>query len=215
MNSKHTLPAAAVMAACGEQGEYGKQRLFGALGWGVFSAVAGSAIAHKGIYAAFACHVLLALAALAPTVALPFGPLHSKLENQCGGSEERSHDGEAGRGSTPPVCKAGSKRAVERFDSALEARSLLPDSAADKQQHSAWPAADEEAPGDGCAAAPGRQPGVRYWAGVARLLRCPEAAIFLSMAVFMGMGVGNIEGYLFLFLDELGEHACGVWVGRG
>ena len=59
-----------------------------------------------------------------------------------------------------------------------------------------------------------QQHSVRYWAGVARLLRCPEAAVFLSMAVFMGVGVGNIEGYLFLFLDELGECA-GRWQGPG
>lgn len=205
------------MAACTEQGGYGRQRLFGALGWGVFSAVAGSAISHAGIHAAFACHALLALAALPPTLALPFGPLHSKLEGQAGGGRE----GPAAGGGAPPGDAAdpaaGGKRPVERTDSALEAGSLLRDSAAGEQQPAAWPAAADERPEAGRQAAKGhaqQQHSVRYWAGVARLLRCPEAAVFLSMAVFMGVGVGNIEGYLFLFLDELGECA-GRWQGPG
>ncbi|KAL4428408.1 hypothetical protein ABPG75_002497 [Micractinium tetrahymenae] len=211
---------AAVMAACSEQGEYGKQRLFGALGWGLFSALAGSVITHAGIYAAFACHALLTLAALPPTLVLPFGPLHAKLEGQGGGSGEAAcREGQAaGGGTAQPAGKAaqaGGKRPVERFDSALEARSLLHHSA-DKQQQQrqghAWPAGQGEQPlEDGCldghqqaSQQAQQQPGVRYWAGVARLLRCPEAAVFLALAVFMGVGVGNIEGYLFLFLDELG-----------
>lgn len=204
------------MATCSEQGEYGRQRLFGAMGWGLFSAVAGSAISHAGIYAAFACHAVLAMAALPPTLALPFGPLHAKLESQPGnGAGESSPEGQAASGVATPsgTAEHGGKRPVERSDSAIEARSLLSDSVADVEQPGAWSTADGKEPGGGRQGRPRRalrQPGVRYWAGVARLLRCPEAAVFLAMSVFMGVGVGNIEGYLFLFLDELGGRGGGL-----
>jgi len=265
------------MAACEEQGgHYGRQRLFGAIGWGVCSALAGAAIQHAGILAGFTCHAALMVVALGPTLRLPFGPLHAKLaarqvqqHGQHGKVGEQHGDWDSSKGGSAGSHSAAAgegeewaePREVQRFDSPLEARSLLayrhvggegqgPKAAAAavpagaaglaSEQHSAW--ASKGSGGSEAAAAPRQpeemsrhhqqqgqaevlaqleqgpgqhaqqqgqpQPEVHFWAGVAQLLRNPEASIFLAMAVTMGFGVGNIEGYLFLYLDQLGELAC-------
>ena len=202
---------AAVMAACAQQADYGKQRLWGAIGWGICSALAGAAISHAGIWAAFASHAALALVAAAPTARLPFGPLHAKLDSQAGKLGGRAGC-EAAGGSEGAAVGAGgqpggsSKQAVvERFDSAAEAHALLAGS-------KPGPRTGAGAGGGGGGQAGGRgeaeaapPPQVRFWSGVAQLLSNPEAAVFFSQALLMGFGVGNIEGFLFLYLDELGE----------
>lgn len=80
-----------------QEGEYGRQRLFGAVGWGVCSALAGAAITHKGIYAAFACHGALALLTVLPSARLPFGALHAKLDAASGAVSSRSSEADAVR----------------------------------------------------------------------------------------------------------------------
>ena len=37
------------------------------------------------------------------------------------------------------------------------------------------------------------------------ILRCPQVAIFLVMAVLFGFGMGTIDGFVFLYLKQLGE----------
>lgn len=219
------------MAACAERGDYGRQRLWGAVGWGAFAAVSGSAISHAGVGAAFAGHAVLAALALAPTLRLPFGPLHARLARQAGGAEaersgsaekeqqeqqarqeQRATGEEAAAGSadatgTPPKPPGGGRKAaVQRFDSAfIEKEALLAGGAAAQQEGSGPGSATAAAADGGTTEQPaGGQPAVRYWRGLAQLLGDPEAAIFMAMATTMGFGVGNIEGYLFLFLDELG-----------
>ena len=233
LRARPALPAcpAAVMAACAERGDYGRQRLWGAVGWGAFAAVSGSAISHAGVGAAFAGHAVLAALALAPTLRLPFGPLHARLARQAGGAEaersgsaekeqqeqqarqeQRATGEEAAAGSadatgTPPKPPGGGRKAaVQRFDSAfIEKEALLAGGAAAQQEGSGPGSATAAAADGGTTEQPaGGQPAVRYWRGLAQLLGDPEAAIFMAMATTMGFGVGNIEGYLFLFLDELG-----------
>ncbi len=62
------LADAAVVAAC-RDGEYGKFRKWGAVGWGVMSTVAGAIIDSWGMRAAFAVHILLS----APCLLLAWG----------------------------------------------------------------------------------------------------------------------------------------------
>jgi hypothetical protein len=218
------------MAACGEQGDYGKQRLWGALGWGLFSAVAGSLISRAGMAAAFGGHAALAALALLPMLRLPFGPLHAKLDGQQQARAPKGAEPAAAGAEVevPGIVSAPSERAkgVLRFDSALEAQALLQQ--ANAAGSKAEGHATESAPGGGhCSTSgdppspqhtrreqqqppPQQQPRVRFWRGVRQLLRNPEAAIFLAQAVVMGYGVGTIEGYLFLTLDEIGERAL-LW----
>jgi hypothetical protein len=220
------------MAACGEQGDYGKQRLWGALGWGLFSAVAGSLISSAGMGAAFGGHAALAALALLPTLRLPFGPLHAKLDGQqqapAPGAAAAAEEEEV-----PGIVGASSEQAkgVVRSDSALEAQALLQhDGVAGSKAGGRHAAKSAPSSCSGSTAgdppSPQRtrrqqqqppqqqqqqqqQPRVRFWRGVRQLLRNPEAAIFLAQAVIMGYGVGTIEGYLFLTLDEIGGQAVG------
>ena len=209
------------MAACSAEGAYGRQRLWGALGWGLCSALAGVLITHAGVYAAFACHAVLLVAALPATLRLPFGPLHAKLAAHTqhddggggdggdggggmGGKDGGSKAGTAEQSPQPAAHAASGRRSVERFDSALEAAALL-ERGAGGHTHAGscrggskgvCAGADEEEAAqlsqqDGSASAAGQQPRVQYWAGVGQLLRCPEAAIFLAMAV---RGAGKRRG---------------------
>jgi hypothetical protein len=45
---------------------------------------------------------------------------------------------------------------------------------------------------------------VDYWRQLGQLLSSADVLVFLSLAVTMGYGVGTIEGFLFLYLAELG-----------
>ena len=36
------------------------------------------------------------------------------------------------------------------------------------------------------------------------ILSCPRVAIFLAMAVLFGIGMGTIDGFMFLYLKQLG-----------
>ncbi|MEW5303289.1 MAG: hypothetical protein WDW36_005995 [Sanguina aurantia] len=62
---------AAVISACPQTSDYGKVRLWGAVGWGGFSSIAGLVIDRFGINAAFLIHGLLAV----PCVFLGWGLL--------------------------------------------------------------------------------------------------------------------------------------------
>lgn len=68
-------------------------------------------------------------------------------------------------------------------------------------------------------------PRVNLWRGMVQLLSKPEVVLFFCQALLIGFGVGSIENYLFLYLDELGgctplggeSRAVGVhtlWVQR-
>ncbi|KAJ9526126.1 hypothetical protein QJQ45_009593 [Haematococcus lacustris] len=58
------LADAAVVSACSMEGQYGKLRKWGAVGWGAMSAVAGAVMGLWGMTAAFGLHFLLALPCL-------------------------------------------------------------------------------------------------------------------------------------------------------
>ena len=44
------------------------------------------------------------------------------------------------------------------------------------------------------------------WQKLKILFSDPELIVFLLMAVLFGFATGAIDGYLFLYLDSLGEH---------
>lgn len=204
---------AAVMAACAQQADYGKQRLWGAIGWGICSALAGAAISHTGIWAAFAGHAVLAVVAAVPTARLPFGPLHAKLDRQAGrhDNSESGSSGGAADGGAASESAEGGKSAVARFDSATEAQALLshrklsasakPEAAACRGGGSGGSSEAEQR--DAAGQLPrASQPTVRFWAGVAQLLSNPEASIFFVQALTMGFGVGALG------LDYTGALHC-------
>jgi hypothetical protein len=75
-----SLVDAAATASCAAAGEeYGRQRLWGAVGWGGFSLLSGAAISAVGGGFAFALAAAGFLVAAVPTALVPWGPLHAKL----------------------------------------------------------------------------------------------------------------------------------------
>jgi MFS family permease len=182
---------AAAMAACPGEGEYARQRLFGAVGWGIFSAVAGAALDASGAPAAFVLNAALSALALVPTALLPFEALHAKLGRQ--------H--EHGDGRSPKGVAVGVEAAAElRTSAELERRHVIAaGSGADAERGGTDAVAD-----DGPKASPPPVVVVHYWRGVATLLSNPDALLFFCIAVVFGYAVGSIEGFLFLFLEDLG-----------
>ena len=59
-------------------GNYGAQRMYGAIGWGTMSLVAGIVIQHHGIYAGFVCYTAVAVVSVLPLLMLPMDVLQSK-----------------------------------------------------------------------------------------------------------------------------------------
>ena len=61
-----------------QEGDYGKQRMWGAIGWGGFSIVAGAIITRYGLHSSFYTYMGAALIALGPTALLPVQALQKK-----------------------------------------------------------------------------------------------------------------------------------------
>ena len=47
------------------------------------------------------------------------------------------------------------------------------------------------------------------------ILGSPEVSIFLVMAVLFGVGMGTIDGFMFLYLKQLGEQPPCSLAGSG
>ena len=171
-----------------QEGSYGRQRLFGAVGWGIFAAVTGAVVSHTSIYSIFVLHALLSLLAAVPTAQLDFRPLLSKL----GGP-----GGAAPRGSGGSPLKKHNSEVIHLDDddgAAGDKAGLDLEEEGGQRQPADEPAAAAAAP---------PQPAVRFWAGVGQLLGSPDALVFFAQALVLGYGVGNIETFLFLYLDRL------------
>ena len=63
---------------CFQGGNYGAQRMYGAIGWGSMSLVAGIVISHYGIYAGFTCYAVVAVVSVVPLLLLSMDVLQSK-----------------------------------------------------------------------------------------------------------------------------------------
>lgn len=61
-----------------QEGDYGKQRMWGAIGWGGFSIVAGVVISKYGLHSSFYTYMGAAVIALGPTALLPVQALQKK-----------------------------------------------------------------------------------------------------------------------------------------
>lgn len=154
------LVDAAVTADLAENpahGDYGRVRLYGALGWGVAAALGGLALSRIGWPAVFGLHAALILMIFWPSCMVNFAPL--QVHGQRGQAMHPSTD-----------------------DDAKDRAALVGD--ADVAMIIAHPPTQLQTGWD--------------------LARNPEVLLFLATVTVMGYGVGSIESFLFLLLDELG-----------
>ena len=75
-----------------QEREYGRSRLWGAVGWGCLAPVAGAVVARFGIRATFVCNIALAALGFVPTLLLPIGSLREQRPSEavCGPPETAS-----------------------------------------------------------------------------------------------------------------------------
>jgi hypothetical protein len=173
-----SLVDAAATASCAAAHEaYGRQRLWGAVGWGGFSLLSGAAISAFGGASAFALAAAGFLVAAVPTALVPWGPLHAKL---AAGGRAHSDDTPRGGASRSDLIEGGGA-AAGLPPKAPGAPALPP------------PAAPPPAP--------------RLWCAARRLAADPEARRFFATAAAFGYSVGHIENFLFLTLEDRGGSA--------
>ena len=157
-------------------------------------------------------------AAAVPTALLPFGPLHARLDAQGGG-------GSAGVGASL-ARKDSSLGAEEAAAAAGEQQALLRRTSPSRhptpqqqqqQQRPKQPVGvhqQQQLKQQGSSSGGNCKQQVQFWQGARQLATNPAALLFLCQATVMGFGVGTIETYLFLFLQELGEEAIDQGANR-
>jgi len=230
------LTTAAIVASLPDSRDYGRLRAWGAVGWGIFSLVGGAVIARWGIFVAFAMFWAASAMALGwAAVAIPFNleapqdaPTHAAEKAGGLGLElELSEAGAAAEGDMKPVATGGQANAgkeaqgeesgEEKEEGDEEAASLLAtatEGARESGQRSKESGRGRDVgtgteAGAGASSTSGRgpdAPALSKWQQLRELICQPEVVLFLSLALTMGTAVGVIDGYLFLFLEELGSH---------
>ena len=68
-----------------QEREYGRARLWGAVGWGCLAPVAGAVVARFGLPATFVCNIAIAALGFVPTVLLPIGSLREQRPSEAAG----------------------------------------------------------------------------------------------------------------------------------
>lgn len=222
VNAPVTIIAdAAAIAACPKEGEYGRQRLWGAVGWGTMSFVSGICQKHFGSWSAFVLFGILAIGTLWPSLRLPWAPLHGKLEHQ----HHNTHavdklDGTSLRNNQHRNSENDQEEEEEKYLLKREERreNTIQNVDYKHRQHSMdsspvrW---EESSTTDSTAAADGhalpdahdnlpKHVQIHFWTKLSSLLSSPEALLFFATVVVMGFAVGTIESFLFLYLDDLG-----------
>jgi hypothetical protein len=211
-----------------ESEAYGRQRLFGAIGWGAFSFISGTAQTwfRGSSTAAFVLYGILAVATLLPTLRIPWGPLHAKLE-------EKHH------GHPPPLHFAGSDNHREEEEVEEETRSALNSNNTNQLPSRqgdlsvVMNRSRETSPlrhafdgihnstttngTNGINTLPlsplshhrqqNEEVAIKnknFCQKLSLLFSSPEALLFFCTVTVMGYAVGTIESFLFLFLEDLG-----------
>ncbi|KAI8476975.1 MAG: major facilitator superfamily domain-containing protein [Monoraphidium minutum] len=162
------LADAAVMAQAQEDGDYGRSRLYGAWGWGIFGAVGGWAVQRYGAAAAFGGYLLLMAPTAAVSCAMQVDPLGGRgagagrLDSGGSGDATRGGGGQAGERRRPKegarVAGGGGGRGEEGDDAAAAVADQRRPSrvGVDGEDGAAAAAAAPEPPAGACAAAAAR-----------------------------------------------------------
>ncbi|KAF8067258.1 acyl-protein thioesterase 1 [Scenedesmus sp. PABB004] len=223
---------AAVVSACAKDTDYGKQRLWGAVGWGVLSAFAGELVSRYGLASGFAAFALLSVPAVGcaarmdysrlgggaaqPAAAAPAAPAGRQR-----GAEPQPPHGEA-RCEQQALLAPAPDMPTGSLGDGADATVLLvcdgsrhgtpaqqPEPAQQQplqplQPQPVQPGGADAAPGcTGAGAAP-----PPFWSRVGALLSRRAVLVLLAMATVMGFGIGVIGEFLFLHLADLGGGAA-------
>ena len=156
----------------GEKEGYARQRLYGAVGWGITSPIAGYVLQTTGSKSLFIWHAIMCILTLIPTYFLPMGPLHARLD------EAHLHV------DTPQSNNSSSGFNTAVGDIVTHTTDKGDVFVVDHQHHS-------------------KQNAI-FWANLDALLHNKDILIFLSRAIVLGYGVGHIENFLFLALENQG-----------
>ena len=223
-SSTNTIVDAAAVAACASSEEkeaYGRQRLYGAVGWGAFSYVSGSAqsLFHGSSTSAFILYGVLALATLIPTLQIPYGPLHAKLEeknhtlssggqNIEEGDEEEDEEGENGKFAVGSG-SGFNNNLINRSRETSPLRHAFDGSSTPTMNRTPSPHKKKRLPShhhQKTKSAPETRnlKNKNFCQKLGLLLSSPEALLFFATVTVMGYAVGTIESFLFLFLEDLG-----------
>lgn len=154
----------ATMATVRNDHEYGKQRLWGTLGWGLLSPLAGWAVGRFGVgCGGFTGYAIGSVVCFATCLAIDFAPLYGATKQ---GTSHGASDAAAPLLDDSNTARHGGHAddAIVVVEDAIPTYSLT------------------------------------------QVLCRPATIAWLLLSVTMGYGIGAIEGFFFLYLDDLGAH---------
>ncbi|PNW85282.1 hypothetical protein CHLRE_03g179350v5 [Chlamydomonas reinhardtii] len=207
---------AAVMNVCDKESDYGKFRLWGAVGWGAFSTPAGWIITRLGIQWAFYTNTIMSLPCIYFGARLKHSqqqPAARKTAHSSSGGASSSDERGTVRGSREP---AGGTAAGKQEESLIPLKADPLIDVAITHRSATQLSGDGEGPGPGASAGDGGERGLTskngaaaadsagHWRRLWVLVRRPEVAVFFVTAMTMGYGFGTIDSFLFLYLRQMG-----------
>jgi len=205
-NPGMVLVDAAVVASLDNFRTYGRVRMWGSAGWGISASVIGTIIDRYGYWTAWGVHwVGSAVTLVVGILVVPFQLLRVAEVRAQGG--DVVYEGGAGGGAGEPLLgewggspssKLQSPEAVETRNPGcvIAAARSLGDLAGALAEEEGRDGEEEEAMEEASfEAASGRT--------LAEILRAPRVALFFVLVFAWGAGFGVIDGYLFLWLEEL------------
>ncbi|GMH43310.1 hypothetical protein BSKO_11232 [Bryopsis sp. KO-2023] len=228
-----TIADTAVVALCKQDGSYGRQRMWGAVGWGISSFVIGGLITVFGIMAAFVCFPIVGIFTIMAGCALDMSLLtvpDDAEQRDAPQQLELCPTGGKGKKDTKLVLETSSEESDGQSIAVVVVES--PNGSSNSETHVSTSDAEsvgEDAPEDVNLLA-GKQNtceskesenelggsldggNASFLSKLKRVLMEPEVAIFVLMAFLMGIAAGTIENFLFLYLDQLGapEYLMGL-----
>ena len=185
------------LAACTGEDGYARQRMYGAIGWGTFSLLSGYSMDILGLSSAFLLYGVLSLGALIPSMRIPWDRLEEKVKMKSAGEVEMPDMSMVVDRGDRLVVVDGNRSVVEDGD-----RSVVEDGDRLVVDGNAIMIEDD---GEGIdTLSKSNSKNKAFLDKVRTLLQNPDACVFFAMTLIMGTAVGTIEGFLFLFLEDLG-----------